>query len=186
MRGEVKKKDEELALLAQSGNAAAMEELLLRYKNVVRSRARQFFLQGGETEDLVQEGMIGLYGAVLRYNPASGKSFKNFAYVCTSQRIFDALKIADRHSTQTDGSDPDTLYEEALSPEDMLIDGEEEIEFRAKLLKTLSDFEYRVIRLYLDGMSYAAISEATGKSEKSIDNALSRAKRKLQNAYQKK
>ena len=112
MQDKHKKSDEELVSLAQSGDALAMEELLLRYKNVVRSRARKFFLQGGETEDLVQEGMIGLYGAVLRYNPSSGKSFKNFAYICTSQRIFDALKIADRHKTQTDGSDPDTLYEE--------------------------------------------------------------------------
>lgn len=179
------KSDEALALEAQRGDALAMEELLLRYKNAVRSQARKFFLEGGETEDLVQEGMIGLYSAVRDYRPSSGKRFRNFAYLCVTRRIYDALRVAGRHRAETDGSDPDTLVREQENPEDFLIDGEDRSEFHAKLSKALSDFEYRVITLYLDGMSYASISEATGKDLKSIDNALARAKKKLQSGYRK-
>lgn len=180
------KTDEELALSAQKGDSAAVEELFFRYKNAVRSRARKFFLAGGEPEDLVQEGMIGLYCAIRDYSPSSGKSFKNFAYLCVTRRIYDALRIAGRHVSETDGSDPDTLAQELGSPEEFLIDVEAESEFYAGLLKVLSDFEYRVIRLYLDGVSYASIAEATGKDVKSIDNALARAKKKLQKSYSRK
>lgn len=177
------KKDEALVLSAQNGDSTAVEELFFRYKNAVRSRARKYFLAGGEPEDLVQEGMIGFYCAIRDYQPSSGKSFKNFAYLCVTRRIYDALRIAGRHSTETDGSDPDTLPLSFGTPEECLIDVEAESEFYAKLLKVLSDFEYRVIRLYLDGVSYSSIAEATGKDVKSIDNALSRAKKKLQKSY---
>ena len=176
------KRDEELVLSAQAGDKVAQEELLNRYKDAVRARARKFFLAGGETEDLVQEGMIGLYCAVRDYQPSQGKTFKNFAYLCVTRRIYDALRIDGRHPVP-DGGDPDCIAQEVSSPEDIYIDDETRLEFDARLLKVLSDFEYRVIRLYLDGTSYAVISESTGKDVKSIDNALARAKKKLQSSY---
>lgn len=181
----MRESDEALVLRAKRGDARATEEILLRYKNAVRSRARKFFLYGGETEDLVQEGMIGLYSAIGDYDPSSGKRFKNFAYLCVTRRIYDVLRIAGRHKSAAGETDPDTLAE-GDTPEDFLIDGEAQTEFRTKLLKELSDFEYRVITMYLEGMSYAAMSEATGKDLKSIDNALARSKRKLQKVYPKK
>ena len=175
--------DEALALKAQNGDTAAVEELMRRYKNGVRSHARKFFLIGGETEDLVQEGMIGLYYAVLGFREAAGKSFKNFAYLCVTRRIYDALRSAARNVPCTDGSDPDTLPRGQKTPEVFLLLLDEQREFYTKLSRVLSDFEYRVVTLYLEGVSYADIAEATGKDVKSIDNALVRAKRKLQSGY---
>ena len=84
--------DEQLALLAQQGEKRAVETLLNRYKSAVRGRARGFFLAGGDTDDLVQEGMVGLYSAILDYSSASGKSFKNFAYLCVTRKLLDAVK----------------------------------------------------------------------------------------------
>lgn len=173
--------DESLCQRAQQGETAATEELLLRYKNAVRARARKFFLEGGETDDLVQEGMIGLYTAIGAYKAGSGKRFKNFAYLCISRRIYDVLRSAGRR-VSAELFDPDTV-ESGGSPEDFVLDDESRAEFRAKLMKELSDFEFRVMTMYLDGMSYAQICEATGKTIKSIDNALSRSKRKLQIAF---
>ncbi len=173
--------DESLVLRAQSGERAATEEILLRYKNAVRARARKFFLEGGETDDLVQEGMIGLYSAIGAFDPKAGKRFKNFAYLCVTRRIYDVLRTAGRQGS-AELFDPDTI-ESGDSPEDFLLDNEARTEIRARLMKELSDFEFRVMIMYLDGMSYSQICEATGKSAKSVDNALSRSKRKLQIAF---
>ena len=168
--------DEALAERAQKGDAAATEQLLLRYKNTVRARARTFFLQGWETDDLVQEGMIGLYLAIGSYNPAAGKSFKNFAYLCVTRRIYDVLRAS--KGVASEEFDPETA-DGGFSPEDALLDLESRAELSRTLMRALSDFEFRVVTMYLDGMSYAEISSATGKQVKSVDNALSRAKRKL-------
>ncbi len=165
-------------MMAQQGNTAATEELLLRYKNAVRARARKFFLVGGETDDLVQEGMIGLYSAIGAFDPAAGKRFKNFAYLCVTRRIYDVLRAAGRQILPEEEIDPDTV-ESGISPEEFLIDDESRAEIRHKMMTVLSDFEFRVITMYLDGMSYGEISAAMGKEIKSIDNALSRAKKKL-------
>ncbi len=173
--------DEALVERAQKGDRAATEEILRRYKNAVRARARKFFLEGGETDDLVQEGMIGLYSAIGSYDPSAGKRFKNFAYLCVSRRIYDVLRMAGRR-VSTELFDPDTV-ESGDSPEDFLLDDEARTEIRARLMKELSDFEFRVMTMYLDGMSHAQICEATGKSPKSVDNALTRSKRKLQIAF---
>ena len=174
-------KDEALAARAQAGETGAEEELLNRYKSAVRARARKFFLEGGETEDLVQEGMIGLISAVRGYKGESGKSFKNFAYLCVSRRIYDALR-ADAKIKGTDEFDPDN-FSGGDTPEDSLLEGESRAEFRLKLTSALSDFEFRVVTLYLDGMSYASIARVTGKDMKSIDNALARSKKKLQKQF---
>ena len=177
---------------AQKGDETATEELLLRYKNSVRALARRYFLAGGETEDLVQEGMVGLYLAICNYRRDLEKSFKTFSRVCVIRRIYDVLRSTTKKSsvvadsvTLFDPLDTDFL-DNGATPEEWLLDTERDAEFRMKLLKELSDFEFRVVTMYLDGMSYAQICEATGKSVKSIDNALARSKRKLQRAFESK
>ena len=184
-------RDEALVVLAQSGEAAATEILLRRYMNTVRARARGFFLIGGETDDLVQEGMIGLYSAIGDYRAEAGKSFKNFAYLCVTRHILDAVKKSGRRKNSPLNQSV-SLFDPILSelaeeesPEDFLLKGESRTEFKMKLLKELSDFEFRVVTMYLEGMSYARICEATGKDSKSVDNALARSKKKLQRAFTK-
>ena len=182
MQGATFETDEALAARAQNGDNAAAEELLLRYKNAVRAIARKYFLAGSETDDLVQEGMIGLYAAIGDYEEGAGKSFKNFAHLCVTRRIVDVLRAAGRKGAEPEPFDPETPAE-GDTPEEYLISGESRAEFRMRLMRELSDFEFRVVEYYLDGMSYAQISETTGKDFKSIDNALARAKRKLLRAY---
>lgn len=182
-------RDEALVKRAQEGDSRATEVLLRRYSNAVRARARRFFLVGGETDDLVQEGMIGLYAAIGSYRDDAGKSFKNFAYLCVTRRILDAVKgMTRRKNGPLNNSvslfDPDLSdFAGEETPEDFLLIDESRSEFRMKLMKELSDFEFRVVTMYLEGMSCARICEATGKDGKSVDNALSRSKRKLQKAF---
>lgn len=181
---ELRASDESLVERSKAGDLAATEELLNRYKHTVRAQARGFFLAYGETEDLVQEGMIGLYAAIGDYKPDMGKSFKNFAYLLVSRRIVDAVRRATRARDSELVSLADyELADPDLSPEEQVVAEESQREFRIKLLKVLSDFEYRVFSMYLEGVSYAKICEATGKDFKSVDNALTRAKKKLQRAY---
>ena len=181
-----KKSDGELVALAQAGERGATEALLDRYKDAVRRCARRFaFRTAAETDDLVQEGMIGLYSAVGSYQPAGGKSFKNFVYLCVQRRIISYLRAISRRALGENVADfdPEEISVETANPEELLIGSEADEELKIRLVKELSDFEFRVVALYLEGMSYARISEETGKDVKSIDNALSRAKRKLQKVF---
>ena len=149
--------DEKLALLSQSGDKTATDQLLKRYKNMVLSVARRFFLSGGETEDLVQEGMCGLYSAIQGY--AEGKSsFASYAARCIRNRIIDAVKA-------TGGAKHSALNN--FLP----------------ISRNLSSFEFKVTVMYMDGLTMAEMSSATGKPVKSIDNALQRAKRKLSGLF---
>ena len=183
-----KKSDEELVRLSQNGDKQATEELLLRHAGLVRGCARGFFLIGGETEDLIQEGMIGLYNAIGEYKQSEGGSnFKNFAYLCVSRRIIDAVKTSARkknaplnNATSIGVIEESDRLSDSLNPEDMLILRDDRREFRQKMSGVLSDFEFKVTTMYMDGMSCREICEATGKSAKSVDNALQRSKRKLQ------
>lgn len=178
--------DESLVERAQTGDKQATEELLSRYAGLVRGRARGFFLVGGETEDLIQEGMIGLYRAVSEYRTdrEGGMSFKNFAYLCVSRRIIDAVKASARKKNVPLNNYVSLFQSEwempVSSPEDEVIRGEDRREFLQKMSKELSDFEFRVTVMYMDGLSCAEICEATGKEEKSVDNAIQRSKKKLQ------
>lgn len=180
-------RDETLVLRAKSGDALATETLLNRYKNFVRARARGFFLVDGEPDDLLQEGMIGVYSAILDYRADAGMSFKSFVYLCVSRKIFDAVKRSCKKGDLYDGGvfvDPDFAFaSEELSPEEWLISTESQTEFWGKMAKVLSDFEFRIVSMYLKGMSYAEISEGTGKPIKSIDNAIQRSKRKLKESF---
>lgn len=188
----IKTSDEELVERSQRGDKQATEELLRRHAGLVRSCARGFFLVGGETEDLIQEGMIGLYHAIGDYKlDGQGSSFKNFAYLCVSRKIIDAVKGAARkkNAALNEGV---FLYESersvsalALSPEDLLIISDERRELKQTMSRALSDFEFKITTMYVDGMTCAEICEATGKPAKSIDNALQRSKRKLQQVLKK-
>lgn len=192
--GEKKKglTEDELLTAAQSGDGRAMEELLCRYSDMVKSCARGFFLLGGETEDLIQEGMIGLYAAIVDYRrKEDGSSFKNFAYLCVKRRIIDAVKRAasKKNSPLNEGVSAEWadgwLVYSAFNPEDSLILSDQRREFKQEMIRVLSDFEYKVFNLYLEGMSNAQICEATGKSDKSVSNALQRSKAKLQEVFKK-
>ncbi len=180
-------RDEALVLRAQGGDGRAVEELMRRYKNAVRATARRFtFHPVAETDDLVQEGMIGLYAAIGAYRASAGKSFKNFVYTCVVRRVCSYLRAANRNAPAGEVLfDPETIAEGA-TPEDLLLDGESDAEFRLRLMRELSDFEFRVVTNYLEGMSYSQICEATGKDRKSVDNALFRSKRKLMKAFSDK
>ncbi len=176
--------DERLAELSQGGDKNATELLLKRYKNVVLSVARRFFLSGGETEDLVQEGMCGLYSAIGGYS--EGKSgFSSYATRCIRNRIIDAVKATSgaKHSALNNFLPivevGEELYPSHQNPEDELIKRENRREFLQKISKNLSSFEFQVTVMYMDGLTMAEMSSSTGKPIKSIDNALQRAKRKL-------
>ncbi len=182
--------DEQLVEKSQAGDNQATEELLLRYSDVVRGRARGFFLLGGETEDLIQEGMIGLYKAIGDYKIGEASlSFKNFAHLCVSRRLIDAVKASARKKNVPLNNYVSLFsveYEDmAGNPEDELIRSESRKEFMQEMSKELSDFEFRVIVMYMDGMSCLEICQSTGKSEKSVDNAIQRSKKKLQKLLKK-
>lgn len=178
--------DENLAFAAQRGEKGAAETLLERYKNSVRGVARSYFLEGGDAEDLVQEGMIGLYGAINDYREG-GMSFKNFAYLCIQRRIMSAVKSATRKKNMplnnyisligADGQGQD--FVSAENPESAVISDEEREEFFAFLKKELSPAEFRALTLYMEGLSVAQIAARENKSEKSAENAVQRAKKKV-------
>lgn len=178
--------DEQLAELAQQGEKSAAAELLGRYKNVVLSIARAFFLSGGETEDLVQEGMCGLYSAIGGY---AGGRFAPYAARCIRNRIIDCVKATrGAKNAALNNFLPITevgeeLYSSPENPEDELIKRENRREFLQKIGKHLSSFEFKVTVMYMDGLTMAEMSSAAGKPVKSIDNALQRAKRKLSGLF---
>ena len=191
MQDKIRRRDEELVTLAQSGDKRAVDELLYRHAGLVRCCARGFFLIGGETEDLLQEGMIGLYHAIRDYKfEEGGCSFKNFAYLCVQRRIIDAVKTAacKKNEPLNDGvtlEDDSMGSSRCLSPEDLLILSDERRELKHNMSRVLSDFEYKIMSMYVDGMTCAEICEATGTEMKSVDNAIQRSKRKLQKILKK-
>ncbi|MBQ8291475.1 MAG: sigma-70 family RNA polymerase sigma factor [Clostridia bacterium] len=179
-----KKSDEELVALAQAGDKRAEEELLTRYLNTVRSIARRFFMLGGDTDDLAQEGMIGLFGAIGSYKKqGEGSTFKGFASLCVFRRIVDAVKSAARKKNEALNSCvffSDGEFLDGNDPEEALIVDEDIREYYKKISVALSDFEFKIMTMYIDGMTLAEICETTGEPFKRVDNAIQRSKRKLQ------
>jgi RNA polymerase sporulation-specific sigma factor len=177
--------DEELVSHAQTGDKQATEELLLRYSTLVRALSRGYFLVGGETEDLIQEGMIGLYHAINDYKGGEGKSFKNFAYMCVERKLVDALKkfTSKKNKMLNESVSVEQAHLWAYagpSPEDDLILSDERREFKRRMSAVLSDFEFKIMWMYMEGLTRSEICESTGKAQKSVDNAIERSKRKLQ------
>ena len=190
--------DEEIVALAQQdGEDAALEYLLNKYKNFVRAKARSYFLIGADHEDIVQEGMIGLYKAIRDYREDRQSSFRAFAELCVTRQIITAIKTATRQKhiplnsyvslnrpifeEDSDRTLLDVITEETPSnPEEMLIDRENLSVIEGRIGSLLSDLEKQVLVRYVEGKSYVEISEEMNRHVKSIDNALQRIKRKLQ------
>lgn len=175
--------DERLAILCQSGDKSAWEELYTRYKPRVLKIARRFFLSGGETEDLVQEGMCGLYSAVNGFKEEAA-SFSAYASACIRNRIVDAVKKSGgaKYSALNNFLPIVEVGEEWISsesPEDEIIRREDKRELLLKMSKILSSLEFKAVVMYTDGMTMSEISAALDKSPKSVDNAIGRAKHKL-------
>ena len=189
--------DEEIALLAQQGDVDASEYLLNKYKNFVRSKARSYFLVGADHEDIVQEGMIGLFKAFRDFKPDKLTSFHAFAELCVTRQIITAIKTATRqkhiplnsyvslnkplYDEESDRTLLDVIIEgRATNPEELIIGQEDLSSINHKIDEVLSGLEQEVLRAYLDGKSYQEIANNLGRHVKSIDNALQRVKRKLE------
>ncbi len=190
--------DENICLLAQQADGYALEFLLNRYKNFVRSRARSYFLIGADHEDIVQEGMIGLYKAIRDFRQDKLASFRAFAELCITRQIITAIKTATRQKhiplnsyislnkpifdEESDRTLLDVISEGRITnPEDLLIGQEDLVNIESRIDEILSDLEREVLIAYLDGRSYQEIAVELGRHVKSIDNALQRVKRKMEN-----
>ena len=189
--------DEQIVKLAQDADGAALEYLLNKYKNFVRTKARSYFLIGADHEDIVQEGMIGLFKAIRDFRPEKLASFHAFAEICVTRQIITAIKTATRqkhiplnsyislnkpiYEEESDRTLMDIITEtQVADPEEMLIGRESYSNIENRIQESLSPFERRVMEAYMDGKSYQEIAEALGRHVKSIDNALQRIKRKLE------
>ncbi|MBQ2952071.1 MAG: RNA polymerase sporulation sigma factor SigH [Clostridia bacterium] len=189
--------DEEVVLLCRDGDSVAVEFLLNKYKNFVRSKARSYFLIGADHEDIVQEGMIGLYKAIRDFRPEKLSSFRAFAELCITRQIITAIKTATRqkhiplnsyvslnkplYDDESDRTLMDVCAEgHSANPEEMLISQEDLAGIHRRIDEVLSSLEQEVLAAYLAGKSYQEIADNLGRHVKSIDNALQRVKRKLE------
>lgn len=187
--------DEELVRCAKD-NSDAVNYLINKYKNLVKSRAKTYFLVGGDNDDLVQEGMIGLFKAIHDYNPEKHTSFSSFAELCIRRQIYTAIKSAGRqkhlplntyvslNKPLDDELSAVTLEETLISrgsvdPEKLYLKNETLRDIEREIEEKLSELEKRVLILHLQGMSYSEISDIIDKPTKSIDNALQRIKKKF-------
>lgn len=190
--------DEDIVTEAQlKNNDLAQDYLLHKYKNFVRAKARSYFLIGAEREDIIQEGMIGLYKAIRDFKNDKQASFRAFAELCVTRQIITAIKTATRQkhiplNSYVSLNKP--IYEEdsdrtlldvisgvrVANPEDMIISREEFDDIESKMNDVLSNLEWQVLMSYLDGKSYQEIAVDLNRHVKSIDNALQRVKRKLE------
>ena len=182
---------------AKAGDRRAADTLIDRYKTFVRVKTRAYFLVGADRDDIVQEGMIGLFKAIRDYSPDKQASFKYFADICITRQIITAVKTATRqkHSPLNsyislskpayEDESERTLIEmlslrTSLNPEEIMIDKENLKITEQKIRKSLSKFELEVMELYINGKSYTEIAQQLGKEPKSIDNAIQRVKKKIQ------
>lgn len=189
--------DEDIVEAFRSGDGGALEHLINKYRNFVRAKARSYFLIGADREDIVQEGMIGLYKAIRDFKGDKLSSFKAFAELCITRQIITAIKTATRqkhiplnsyvsldkpiYDEDSDRTLMDVICgSQVLDPEELIINQEEFIGLEDKMAEILSDLERKVLMLYLDGRSYQEIAEDLHRHVKSIDNALQRVKRKLE------
>jgi RNA polymerase sporulation-specific sigma factor len=192
--------DEEILELIKHGDQPAIDYLMEKYKYLVRSKAKALFLIGGDKDDLIQEGMIGLYKAIRDYQSGKDNSFFNFADLCVSRQIYSAIKASNRkkniplntyislyspvYGDSNDAEEKESLvdiiYQKNVSnPEELVIDKENTSMIEYELVRRLSDLEKQVLDLYMQDLKYLQIAEVLGKEPKTIDNALTRIKTKL-------
>jgi len=188
--------DREIVERAQRGEDFAAEFLLYKYRNLVKTKVKSYFLIGAEKDDLLQVGMIGLWQAIIDFRADKAISFPAFAKVCIQRHIITAIKTATRQkqqplntslSLECPSDDPSADWnlseiltsENALDPEDMVLRSEDTKELRDNLTRLLSEFEWRVLAGYQLGKSYREIADELTCKTKSVDNALARIKRKV-------
>lgn len=181
--------DEELIGRLKEGDSQIENYLLDKYKTLVRKNARVLYLEGGDKEDLLQEGMTGLFKAIRSYEPDRGASFATYANQCISNQMFSAVTSAKRkkhsilnesvsiYEIKESGAESASLY--ADGPEEIILEREAADQLHARIKKALSPMENRVLEMYLQGMGYREIALRIGKTEKSIDNALQRIRSKV-------
>lgn len=189
--------DEHLAALAQSGDACALEYLIDKYRSFVRARARSYFIIGAEQDDILQEGMIGLYKAARDYREGRAASFHAFADLCITRQMITAIKSATRQKHMPLNSyislnrpiyEDDSertlmdviLPDEAGNPEQMLISREDRERLYGQISQVLSPLEWEVLQCYLQDQTYQQIAHRLNRHVKSVDNALMRIKKKLE------
>ena len=190
-------KDEDIVGIARTSDPRALEYLITKYKNFVRVKARSYFLIGADREDIIQEGMIGLYKAIRDYDKDKLTSFRAFAELCITRQIITAIKTATRqkhiplnsyislnkpiYDEESDRTLLDVISgAKVTDPEELIISSEELYSMENKVIELLSDLEWQVLMAYLDGKSYQEIAKELKRHIKSIDNALQRVKRKLE------
>ena len=180
--------DEELIARLRDGETIIEDYLMEKYKGLVRHKARAMFLIGGDTDDLIQEGMIGLFKAVRDFQPGREATFATFARMCIDRQIYSAIQNSNRQKhlplnsyvslNQEDESSP--IWELSVeNPEEIIIDQETTRDLQQKISDYLSPMENKVLDLYLKGEGYVEIGRILGKSPKSIDNALQRIRAKI-------
>ncbi|WDM21547.1 RNA polymerase sporulation sigma factor SigH [Paenibacillus polymyxa] len=191
------KNDEDVVGAVHEGDGEALEFLINKYRNFVRAKARSYFLIGADREDIIQEGMIGLYKSIRDFKGDKLASFKAFAELCITRQIITAIKTATRqkhiplnsyvsldkpiYDEESDRTLLDVICGTQVSdPEELIINQEEFVGLEDKMSEILSELERKVLMLYLDGRSYQEIAEDLDRHVKSIDNALQRVKRKLE------
>lgn len=190
--------DEELIDMLRQGETSVMEYLMDKYKNLVRSKAKSMYILGGDNDDLIQEGMIGLFKAVRDYDSGRDASFMTFADLCISRQMYTAVSAAGRQKhiplnsyvSLYAGEDGQTgeenssilfasLANEKENPEKLFLDKERVAYLEGRIEQELSEFEKQVLDLYMTGMTYSQIAKVLGRDEKSTDNALTRLKGKI-------
>ena len=194
--------DNELVLLANDGDDFAMETLIARYKNFVRAKTRSYFLIGADRDDIIQEGMLGLFKAIRDFDDTKNNSFRTFAELCVTRQIITAVKTATRlkhtplnnyvsfnkpvYEDETEKTLLEILNNRLeLDPEEIIINREKLEETEEKIKDSLSKFENTVLNLYLSGKNYQEIAILLSKPAKSIDNALQRIKKKIMTLIEK-
>ncbi|MGB4188279.1 MAG: RNA polymerase sporulation sigma factor SigH [Limnochordia bacterium] len=195
--------DEEVVEFARNSNDVALEYLINKYRNFVRAKARSYFLIGADREDIIQEGMIGLYKAIRDFRPDKLASFRAFAELCITRQIITAIKTATRqkhiplnsyvslnrpiYDEESDRTLLDIISgSKVTDPEELVISKEEFCDIENKMSEFLSDLEWKVLMFYLEGKSYQEIANDLSRHVKSIDNALQRVKRTLERYLEKR
>ncbi|MGI6038132.1 MAG: RNA polymerase sporulation sigma factor SigH [Limnochordia bacterium] len=195
--------DEQVVEFAKNGDDIALEYLIEKYRNFVRAKARSYFLIGADREDIIQEGMIGLYKAIRDFRADKLASFRAFAELCITRQIITAIKTATRqkhiplnsyvslnkpiYDEESDRTLMDVISgSKVTDPEELVISREEFIDIENKMEEFLSELEWKVLMYYLEGKSYQEIAVDLRRHVKSIDNALQRVKRKLERYLQKR